>query len=629
EAAAFGRHPDGRALGPVDLCVQAPATITLRLPAELAAGCELVAAAVLDPETGAEGTLQVAIHAGEPPAADGAADDPRSNRLNPAAPILITPGSAAERRVAAALDDFRQLFPPALCYTQIVPVDEVISLTLFYREDDHFVRLMLDDEQRQRLDRLWEELRFVSREALATVDAFAQLMEYATQDADPSAFEPLRQPIHERAAAFERLLVECEPKQLQALVDFAALAYRRPLADREAAGLRELYDRLRGEGLAHDEAFRLTLARVLVAPAFLYRIETPSPGPNQAPLSDWELASRLSYFLWSSQPDDELRQLAAAGRLHEPAVLAQQAQRLLRDPRIRRLAEQFACHWLQIHDVAHLDEKSERRFPEFADLRAAMAEESALFFTDMFQNDGSVLDILDADHTFLNEPLARHYGIPGVEGSRWQRVEGVKQHRRGGVLAHAATLAKQSGASRTSPILRGTWISEVLLGERLPKPPPGVPPLPDDEAATEGLTVRQLVERHVSDPDCAVCHRRIDPYGFALEGFDAIGRFRETDLADRPVNTRVTTFDGVEFEGLEGLRNYLLTQRRDDFIRQFCRKLLGYALGRSVQLSDEPLLAEIEHELAASGYRTSVAVEAIVRSRQFREIRGLEHAVEE
>jgi hypothetical protein len=229
----------------------------------------------------------------------------------------------------------------------------------------------------------------------------------------------------------------------------------------------------------------------------------------------------------------------------------------------------------------------------------------------------------------LNEDLARHYGIPNVTGPEWRRVEGVKKFSRGGILAQATTLAKQSGASRTSPILRGNWISEVLLGERLPKPPPGVPPLPDEEAGADDLTVRQLVEKHVSDPDCAICHRRIDPYGFSLEAFDAIGRARDKDLGDRPIDTQVTALDGAHFNGLSGLRNYLLTQRRDAFTRQFCRKLLGYALARTVQLSDDPLLDEIERELAVRDFKVSAAVETIVRSRQFREIRGVESALDE
>ncbi len=510
-----------------------------------------------------------------------------------------------------------------------MPVDEVISVTLFYREDDHLVRLMLDESQARQLGRHWEELHFVSRDALASVDAFAQLLEFATQDADPKAFEPMRQPIHDRAAAFRKLLTESEPRQLKALIDFAALAYRRAVAADEASALSHLYARLRQEEIPHEDAFRLTLARVLVSPAFLYHVEKPAAGANQGPVSDWELASRLSYFLWSSQPDAELRQAAADGRLREPSVLEAQTRRMLRDAKVRRLAIEFACQWLHVNDFEHLDEKSERHFPTFASLREAMAEESVQFFTDLFQHDRSVLDILDADYTFLNESLAEHYGIPGVTGADWRRVDGVKHHARGGVLAQATVLAKQSGASRTSPILRGNWISEVLLGERLPDPPKGVPPLPDDEAATEELTVRQLVEKHVRDPKCAVCHERIDPYGFSLEAFDAIGRHRTSDLGGRPIDTRVTMMDGTQFDGLDGLRNYLLTSRREAFVGQFCRKLLGYALGRSVQLSDEPLLNEMQSNLAANDYKVDVAVNAIIQSRQFREIRGKDSTLDE
>src|SRR5439155_11924808 len=197
------------------------------------------------------------------------------------------------------------------------------------------------------------------------------------------------------------------------------------------------------------------------------------------------------------------------------------------------------------------------------------------------------------------------------------------------ILAQATTLSKQSGASRTSPILRGNWICEVLLGEKLPRPPKDVPRLPEDETATEGLTVRQLVEKHSSDPSCSRCHVRIDPYGFALEKFDAIGRRRERDLADRPIETKAKVLDGSQFEDIDGLRNYLLTTRRDVFVRQFCRKLLGYALGRAVQLSDSPLLSNMQAKLQANGYHISTAVETIVQSRQFRDIRGRDFAAEE
>src|SRR5580704_2206404 len=490
---------------------------------------------------------------------------------------------------------------------------------------------MLNDEEGRRLDRLWSELHFISRDALKLVDAFAQLLEYASQDANPKVFEPMRKSINDRAAAFKKALVDAEPRQVDALIDFAARAYRRPLTTSESQELRGLYRRLRQQGLSHDEAFQFALARVFVSPAFLYRRETAPAGADSAPVSDWELATRLSYFLWSSQPDAELRAAAANGTLQNPELLAKQARRMIGDPRVRRLATEFACQWLHIYDFDSLSEKSEKFFPEFAELRGDMYEESILFFTDLFQRDASVLSVLDADHTFVNDRLARFYGItdrmptgdaaPSLTASTsngWRRIEGIRRYGRGGILGFSTTLAKQSGASRTSPILRGNWVSEVLLGEKLPKPPKDVPKLPEDETASDRLTVRQLVERHVSDIRCSTCHRKFDPFGFALEGFDAIGRLRQHDLGGHPIDTKTLLPDGKQIDGITGLRDYLGVTRRDVFVHQFCRKLLGYALGRGVQLSDEPLLAQMQQRLKASNYRFSAAIETILQSRQFR-----------
>jgi len=641
DPALFGKHPGGGQVDAANLCVQAPSVIEVRLPADLVEGCELVTSGVLEPKSGAEGSVQLQVLSGKAPVGSGLKPAEvtvtqvggqwtgDNRRTSFAAPILVSEGSQARKRIEAGFEEFRRLFPAALCYTKIVPVDEVVTLTLYYREDDHLMRLMLSDAEQKQLDKLWDELHYTSQDALTLVDALEQLIQYATQDADPKVFEPLRKPFADRAAAYRQRLIDTEPRHLESLLAFAGQAYRRPMSDAESKELSNLYGRLRQQEIPHEDAFRLTLARILVSPAFLYRIEKPAPGAGQSPASDFELASRLSYFLWSSQPDEELRQLAAAGKLSDPEVLRGQTRRMLKDAKARRLATEFACQWLHIHDFDHLDEKSERHFPTFVGLRSAMYEESIQFFTDLFQNDGSVTGILDADYTFLNEDLAKHYGITGVQGANWRRVEGVKKSGRGGILAQATTLAKQSGASRTSPILRGNWISEVLLGERLPRPPKGVPVLPDDETATAGLTVRQLVEKHTSDEKCSVCHKRIDPFGFSLESFDAIGRLREKDLGDRPIDVRVKTMDGVEFEGLDGLRRYLLTTRRDAFIRQFCKKLLGYSLGRSVQLSDEPLLAEMQAELKAKNYSVLAAVDLIIQSRQFREIRGRETAYNE
>ncbi|MCU0880976.1 MAG: DUF1592 domain-containing protein, partial [Pirellulaceae bacterium] len=441
--------------------------LTLRLPADLVAGAEFVVSGTLHPEAGREGSVRLAIQAGSAvPLAAGA-------------PLVALEGSAARERIERALADFRSLFPPALCYTQIVPVDEVVTLLLYYREDHELRRLMLTEAQAAELDRMWDEHFYVAQEPLEMITAFTQLYQFATQDRSDllPAFEPLREPVKQRAEAFRQRLVDNEPRQLAAVIDFAARAYRRPLEPDESENLRSLYRRLRAEELSHEESLRLVLARMLISPAFLYHLETPGPSDKATPVSDYELASRLSYFLWSTGPDEELLALAAAGELQNPDILAAQARRMLQDPKVRRLATEFGAHWLHIHDFDHHNEKSERHFPTFAALRGAMYEESLLVLTDLLQNDRSLLALVDGDSTFLNEELARHYNIPNVAGPEWRRVEGVRQYGRGSILSLASTLSKQSGASRTSPILRGTWLSEVMLGEKLPKPPKDVPPL--------------------------------------------------------------------------------------------------------------------------------------------------------
>ncbi len=606
----------------------APTTLEFPVPDSLAFGAEFEALVELHPDKSTnETTAQAYASVIAPPhplplllgelkplgAGKGKAWTAAGPPMSPERPILVREGGAAETSVLADIAEFQALFPAALTYTQIVPVDEVVTLALFHREDEELSRLMLDDGEAAELNRLWDELRYVSREPLRLADAYDQLWQFATQDADPSAFEPMREPIKTRAAAFEKRLVEVEPNQVAALVEFAERAWRRPLSEGERAELPALYDALRRQDLAHEDALRQLLARVFVSPAFLYRGEHAAPGSDPAPISDWELATRLSYFLWSSTPDAELLASAAASELRDPKALAVQSRRMLADPKVRRLATEFGAQWLHVRDLATLDEKSERHFPTFADLRDDMQEEAVLFFVDLFQNDRPVLSLLDADYSFVNKPLAEHYGIE-IEDEGWRRVDGMRERGRGGILGFASTLAKHSGASRTSPILRGNWVYEVVLGEKLPKPPKDVPVLPDE--APEGLTERQLIEKHSSDPACARCHAKVDPLGFALEGFDAIGRSRGG--ADTTANLE----DGTRFVGIEGLRSYLLESRRDDFVRQFCRKLLGYALGRSVQLSDQQLLEEMQAALEANDHRVQTAIDLIVQSPQFRNVRG-------
>ncbi|MBC8289787.1 MAG: DUF1592 domain-containing protein, partial [Planctomycetes bacterium] len=487
-----------------------------------------------------------------------------------------------------------------------------------------------------------DELFFVAQEPLRFEVAFEQIREFATQDRPDlvKVWDPLKKGVVARADGFRKRLIDTEPVHLNAVLDFAARAWRRPLANSEQSDLRGLYQKLREAEITHEKSIRLTLARVLTSPAFLYRREQQPEGAEAAPVSDLELATRLSYFLWSSIPDDKLRDAAESGRLtrsqRRPLKdsrdergtsglplndLQKQTRRMLADPRTRRLAIQFACQWLHVRNFDQNDEKNEKLYPEFAKLRGDMYEETVRFFEDMFRNDGSILDLLNADHTFLNEELARHYGIKfqKIAGQDWQKVGGARAMGRGGILAQATFLASQSGASRTSPILRGNWVSETLLGEKLPKPPAGVPVLPEE--VPTGLTARQLIEKHSSVPACAKCHARIDPYGFALEQFDVLGRMRP-----QKVDTKTTLLGGEKIDGLTGLREYLLTERKDDIVRQFCKKLLGFALGREVQLSDEPLLDTMLNRLREDDYRFHTAVETIVLSPQFRRIRGAQSA---
>ncbi|MBL8798254.1 MAG: DUF1592 domain-containing protein [Planctomycetia bacterium] len=612
----FGKHPAGQPADEASLVVPVGSVVEVRLPAALFRDREFVVDARLDGVIG-DRVVQCRVLT-TPPTTDAAPPDARL-------PILATPDSAGYRQFVQGCAAFRKVFPLFICFPPVVPTDEVVTLKMFHREDEPLLRLFLDDEQRRQLDHLWDEQRFISRQPVAEWDYLPQFMAYTTQDT-PKEFQQFfidRKPLFKQyAEEFEKDEAAALPKQLDALLAFADKAYRRPLQPQEQADLRALYAALRQKGTAHDEAFRGVLARILAAPAFLFRVEKAPAGTNAGPVNDWELATRLSYFLWSCGPDESLRQLAAAGQLREPQVLEEQARKMLKDERVRALAIEFGAQWLHVRGFDEFNEKNEKLFPTFdARLRQAIYEETILFFQDLFQHDRPVAAILDADYTFLNDTLAKHYGIAGVTGPQFRRVEGVKKYGRGGILGLASVQAKQSGASRTSPVLRGNWVVETLLGEKLPRPPANVPQLPEVEGADK-LTTRQLVEKHASVQECALCHQRIDPFGFALERYDAIGRRRDQDLGGLAVDARAKLKDGTEFDGLDGLRNYLLTKKQDVIVKLFCRKLLGYALGRAVTLSDQSLIDEMVVALNRNEGRLSAAVLTIVRSPQFRMMRG-------
>jgi hypothetical protein len=410
--------------------------------------------------------------------------------------------------------------------------------------------------------------------------------------------------------------VAAERGHIEELLAFAARAWRRPLADDECETLLASYRADRGDGVQHDPAFRAALARVLSSPWFLYRVEQPATGPGWQPVSGDELATRLSFLLWDSIPDDELR--ANAARLHEPAVMEEQLRRMLKDTRTRGMAEEFGARWLGVRDFVTSHGRNLQHFPEFTPVvRDALAEEPVKFFEDLLVNDRPVADVIATDAVVVNDILAQHYGIPGVIGPEWRRVESVSAYGRGGLLGFGAVLAKTAAASRTSPVKRGAWVVQ-MLGERLPKTPPGVPPLPETPPA--GLSVREITERHRQDVACAGCHIRIDPYGMTLEQFDALGRLRPA-IELKPGDARATTRDGVEIDGFAGLRDYIAGPRREDLLRELARKLTGYALGRAVQLSDRKLVDDLTKTMIEGG-RWSDVLLIVVNSEQFRCVRS-------
>ena len=607
-------NPDGDSL--IEKCDK---VVEIRLPVTLFVGREFVVDAKID---NSDGSRFVRLHAGTSAPTETMRWDG----------LLLSGTNPAYKRMLAGNEEFRRLFPLFACFPRVIPTDEVVTLKMFHREDEPLLRLFATEEQARQLDRLWAELRMISRQPVAEYDYLPTYMGFTTQDTS-KAFQQFfidRKPkFKQDADDFLKWEEAVIPMQMDALLAFAGKAFRRPLQEKEKSDLRTLYHAVRKKGAGHDEAFRGVLAGILASPSFLFRIEAVSKGREPTPVSDLELATRLSYFLWSSMPDDELRQLAAAGKLRDPQVLAAQTQRMMKDARTRSLAIEFGTQWLHVRGFDDLKEKNETLFPTFdANLRRTIYEESILFFQDLFQSDRPIRSVLDADYTFLNEPLAKHYGIPGVTGPQWRKVDGVRKYGRGGVLGLASVQAKQSGASRTSPVLRGNWVVETLLGEKLPRPPANVPILPD-QAGTDKLTTRQMVEQHVSDATCAACHVRIDPFGFAFEKFDPIGRFREKESGGQPVDAKARLRDGTEFDGIEGLREYLLTKKRRGIERLFCQRLLGYALGRMTTLSDTVLIDEMVSELEKNDGRVSAAVLAIVRSRQFQWIRGLDLTMNE
>jgi hypothetical protein len=428
---------------------------------------------------------------------------------------------------------------------------------------------------------------------------------------------------HGQSPSRRRILV-CEPRgpgeeescARRILATLMRRAYRRPVTDTDLQKPMELYRSARAEG-DFDEAIEMALSAILVNPRFLFRIELDPPGvaPNSVyRVPDIELASRLSFFLWSSIPDDELLDLAERGELHEQDVVERQVVRMLADPRSRSLVSNFAGQWLHLRNLDSITPDL-RLFPDFDDnLRQAFRQETELLFESVLRQNRSVLDLLKSDHTFLNERLAKHYGIPHVYGSHFRRVELGDDSMRGGLLRQGSVLTVTSYATRTSPVIRGKWILENLLGTPPPPPPAKVPPLKDNTVSSS-LSVRQRLAEHRANVACAGCHKLMDPVGFSLENFDAVGRWRAFEEG-RPIDSTGGLPDGSRFAGVTGLERALL-KRPELFVGTLTEKLLTFALGRGVESYDAPAVRKIVRDAHSKDYRFSSLIVGIATSTPF------------
>ena len=550
----------------------------------------------------------------------------------------------------------------------------------YFRDDTALKELILDEEGNAEIDRLWDEFDFIGDWTGRTWDQFyfnqsgavlgkgaeagterpsdaavrstdvifelrdaylAKALENPENDSiAPEAIRAHFKGIDDTLRRLERMHVDAEPHHLEQLTEFAARAYRRPLTQAESDGILRYYRQLREEAeLPHEDAMRDSIVSILISPDFTYRLDlvdsfaqagaggrapqataaSSAAGPAGRPLSAYALASRLSYFLWSSMPDEELLSHAAAGDLLEAGVLVEQVRRMLKDERVRGLATEFAGNWLEFRHFENHNAVDRERFPVFDDhLREAMFEEPIRLLEDAMRNDRSVLDLLYGNYTFVNPALARHYGIPGVNGDEraWVRVDNAGRFQRGGLLPMSVFLTHNSPGLRTSPVKRGYWVVRRILGETIPPPPPVVPELPTDEAKSD-LPLREMLAQHRDNPACASCHARFDSFGLAFEGYGPVGETRTEDLAGRPVDTEADFPGGGQGVGFEGVLRYIREHRENDYLDNLSRKMLAYSLSRSLLLSDEPAVERMQANLAADGYRFGALVETIVTSPQF------------
>ena len=429
--------------------------------------------------------------------------------------------------------------------------------------------------------------------------------------------------LYSNPAALDRILVvkpseRLTPREaaLGTLRYHATLAFRNRVTDDDLASMIALFEKNLKAGMDFAAAIRPSLQSILLHPAFLFRIEEDREGEDQWRISEFELATRLSYFIWASMPDRQLFKLADEGKLSDPAILRAETERLLADPRAGALSRHFAGQWLGFDAIRDTVEPDPERFPTFTpSLRSSMYRESVEFFSHLIRENRPLTELIHADYAFVNAELARHYGIAGVSGDQLQKINLSDKHR-GGVIGQASILTATSAPLRTSPVLRGKWILETLLGTPPPPPPPDAGELPADDRSLEGLSFRERLEQHRTQASCAGCHEKIDPLGFGLENFDAIGRWRTTDANGAPIDSLATLPGDISFSTPAELKGLLLAAD-ELFLRNVSRKMLAYSLGRPLEYYDEPVVTDLVKTLRVHDLKSRELVHAIVASKPF------------
>ncbi len=649
QALHFGTSPDGMAIGPDDFASDLASTaIEVKLPPGMT-----TVNFQADAQVGADRdqVFRTIITDRE----DG------TSRGIPLRALIGDPSSAGYQRFKAGVLQLAELLPPnshgpetpadkdpppePFDPTYNVPEHDAFDNDVKYIRDDKFIyNYILDDAARRRVDQAWDDL-YSSFEYhdhyWKLLDAHYKL-NLGTKhigELTKADFDAMPPEARGHATALRRTYDEAraaekaaQPRHVDDCLEFASRAWRRPLTPKEKLALRAFYEKMLAEDHDHARAIRTLIARILVAPDFLYKLEkggaattsqvktvsATGGGAGVGALNNWEIASRLSFFIWSSIPDDELRRAAAAGELTNPSQLRKQATRMLADAKARRMATEFFGQWLGFYQFDKFKGVDTTRFPEFTqEVKSSMYDEALSFFEYITRKDRPTGELLTADYDFLNAPLAKYYGVtrPIKSGNEVELVEGANAFNRGGILRLGAVLTVTSAPLRTSPVRRGDWVLRRILGTAVPPPPPDAGSIPADDKLFGGLSVRERLQVHKRNATCATCHTRIDPLGFPLEHYDSTGRWREKYADGKPIDDYGELKDNSRINGITGLLEYLEKQQAEQVQRTMARKLVGYALGRTIQLSDQPLI----DSLAATGGKSglSALVGQIVTSKQF------------